>query len=102
MTLKDLLEAVDNAMVVVKQVADTPGINLIPYVSTVSSVIGATHAAYLAGKNIEPYVKALAGTFTGGGAVPTEAELAALNARIAVLEAKIDAPLPPKEEGEPD
>lgn len=100
-SIKAILEAVDKAMVVVKGIADTPGINMIPYVSTLSTVIGATHAAYTAGKSIEPYVAALADTFSGS-APPTESDLAALNAKIAALEAEVQKPLPPKEEGEED
>lgn len=100
-TIQDVLEAIDKAMSVVKTVADTPGVNLLPYVSTLSGVIGTIHAAYSAGKNIEPFIHALSDTFTKPG-VPSEADMAALDAKIAELEAKIDAPLPPKEDGEPD
>ena len=100
-SIKDILEAIDTAMSVVKTVADTPGINLIPYVSTLSGVIGTVHAAYTAGKNIEPYIQALSDTFTKPG-TPSEADMAALDAKIAQLEAQIDAPMPPKEDGEDD
>lgn len=99
--LKSVLEAIDNAMGVVKTIADTPGINLVPYVSTLSSVIGTVHAVYTAGKDITPFVQAISDTFTKPGA-PTEADMAALDAKIAALEADVDSPLPPKEDGEPD
>ncbi len=99
--LKSVLEAIDKAMGVVKTIADTPGINLVPYVSTLSGVIGTVHAAYDAGKNIEPYITAIKDTFTKPG-TPTEADMAALDAKIAALEAGVDAPLPPKEDGEPE
>lgn len=101
MDIREILEAVDLAMTKVKTIADLPGVNMLPYVSTLSGVIGATHAAYVAGKSIEPYVTAITDTF-GKDGVPTESDMAALDAKIAELEAKVQAPLPPKEEGEPD
>lgn len=99
--LKQILEAVDSVMVTIKTVADMPGVSLIPYVSTASSVIGAVHMAYTAGKDITPYVNAIQNTF-GNTGVPSQADLDALDATIASLEAKVQEPLPPKEEGEPD
>lgn len=99
--LTKILDAIDTAMGVIKNIADTPGVNLIPYVSTLSGVIGTVHAAYNAGKNITPYIQAISDTFSKPG-VPTEADMAALDAKIADLEAQVQAPLPPKEDGEPD
>ena len=99
MDLEKVLETIDRALGVVKTVADTPGVNLIPYVSTVSSAIGAVHVAYTAGKNITPYIKAISDTFASSKP-PTEDQLADLDAKIFALESAIDAPLPPKEEGE--
>lgn len=99
-SISDVLETMDRVMLGIKAVADTPGISLIPYVSTVSGIIGTVHAAYEAGKNITPYIEAIKNTFDGK--TPSEDEIATLNARIAALEAEIDAPLPPKEDGEPD
>ncbi len=100
-SISSILEAIDKAMSVVKTVADTPGVNLIPYVSTLSGVIGTVHAVYTAGRNIEPFITAIKDTFDRPG-TPTPADMAALDAKIAELEAAIDAPLPPKEDGEPD
>lgn len=100
-SISSILEAIDKAMAVVKTIADTPGVNLIPYVSTLSGVIGTVHMAYTAGENIEPFIQALSDTFTKPG-TPTPADMAALDAKIAALEAQIDAPLPPKEDGEPE
>lgn len=97
--ISDILDTVDTAMGVLKTVIDTPGINLIPYVSTLSSVIGVTHAAYTAGKNITPYITAIHDTFSGDK-IPSQDELTALDTKIAELEAKVQAPLPPKEDGE--
>lgn len=99
--LKSVLDAIDTAMGVVKTVADLPGVNLVPYVSTISSAIGALHAAYTVGQNIMPYVDAIKDTFSGDGP-PSQDKLDALDAKIAELEAKVQAPLPPKEDGEPD
>lgn len=99
--IKQILEAVDSAMTTIKSIADTPGVNLLPYVSTLSSVIGGVHVAYTAGKNIEPYITAIKDTYTVPGS-PTPADVASLDARIAALEAKVQALLPPAEEGEPD
>ncbi len=96
-----ILDAVSNAAGVLKTVAETPGVNMIPYATTVSTAIGALQAAYEAGKNIAPYVEAIAGTFSGEG-IPSEDDIAALDAKIAALEAKVAAPLPPREEGEPE
>lgn len=99
--ISQVLEAVDSIMVKIKSVADIPGINLLPYVSTASSVIGAVHMAYTAGKDITPYITAIQDTFSTPR-TPSTDDLAALDAKIAALEAQVQAPLPPKEDGEPD
>lgn len=100
MDIKQLVETFNSVASVIKTVADTPGVNMIPYATTVSSAIGALQTAVNAGVNILPYVIAIKGTFDGG--VPTQAQLDALDAEIARLEALVDAPLPPKEDGEPE
>lgn len=99
--VKDILSTMDTVLSNVKAMADIPGVNLIPYVSTISSAIGMIHSAYQAGIAVEPYIKKLQSTFSGDG-VPSQAEMDELDAKIAELEAKVDAPLPQKEEGEPD
>lgn len=91
---------INQALGVIATVGNTPGINLIPYVSTVASAANALQSGLNAAVNIAPYIAAIKDTFANG--LPTEADRAALNAKIAELEAKVDAPLPPKEEGEPD
>lgn len=100
MDIKNLVDTFNSVASVIKTVADTPGVNMIPYATTVSSAIGALQAAVNAGTNILPYVVAIKDTFSGG--VPTQAQLDALDAEIARLEALVAAPLPPKEEGEPE
>lgn len=98
--IAQILDAVDSVMVKIKTIADIPGINVLPYVSTASSVIGAVHMAYTAGKDVTPYITAIQNTFSQPGAPSTD-DLAALDAKIAALEAQVQAPLPPQEDGEP-
>lgn len=99
--LQKILSALNSALGVVKTVTEMPGIDALPYVKTVASAIRAIQAGVNAGANVMPFVEALAATFTQDK-VPTPAELAALDAKIAELEAKVNAPLPEKEEDEPD
>lgn len=98
--IKQLLDTFNTVTGVIKTIAETPGVNMLPYASTVSAAIGGLQAAVNAGVNIVPYVTAIKDTFSGG--VPTQEQLDALDAKIAELEALVDAPLPPKEAGEPD
>jgi hypothetical protein len=98
--LESILDAVNMALGAIKSAADLPGVNLIPYVSTVSSFIGLAQLALGQGQNIANLVTDLKDTFSGG--VPTQAQLDALDARIAAERAKLHAPLPPKEDGELD
>lgn len=91
---------ITQALSVISSAGSTPGLNLLPYVSTVAAAAGAINAGLNAAVNVAPYIKAIADTFTGG--LPTEAQRVALDTKIAELEAKVDAPLPPKEDGEPD
>jgi len=97
-TINDVLTAVDSALGVIKTVASTPGVNLLPYASVVSSAITAIQAAEKIGMDIAPYVIALKNTFSGG--VPTQADMDALDAKIALLNAEIDQALPDPESGE--
>jgi hypothetical protein len=99
--LQKILSALNTALGVLKTVAETPGVNMLPYASTVSSAVRAIQAGVSAGANVMPFVDALAATFTQDK-VPTEAELAALDAKIEELEAKVNAPLPEKEADEPE
>lgn len=99
-----VLGAIQAGMGVVKTVvqtaAVTPGLNAIPYIQTVSAAVTAIDAGIKAGVNIMPFVESLRQTF--GDGVPPPEKLDELNAKIAELEALADAPLPPKEDGEPD
>lgn len=98
MDLKSILGAVSAALGVIKTVAKTPGINLLPYVSTVTGAIDTIEFAIDKGKNIADYVADFTATFSDG--VPSQDKLDALDAKTAALRAKLHAPLPPKEEGE--
>lgn len=100
MEIKALLDAFENVAGVVKTIADTPGVNLIPYATTVSSAIGTIQVAVKLGRDVSTQVEALRDTFADG--VPSQDKLDALDARIAELRGKIHAPLPPKEAGEED
>lgn len=97
---KHAFDVINTALGVINAAGSTPGINLIPYVGTVAAAAGALKAGLNAAVNIAPYVLAIKDTFSGG--LPSESERAALDAKIAELEALVDAPLPPKEAGEPD
>ncbi len=100
MDIGALFAGIDGALSVIKNVADTPGVNMLPYVNTVSGAIGAIHAAYKLGLDVTEEVTALKATFDGD--LPTQEELDALDATIAALEAKVDEELPPAEPGEPE
>ena len=97
-SIQSILDAVGTALGVIKGIANTPGVNLLPYVSTVSSVVEVAQLALGQGKNIAALVASLQDTFAGG--VPTQEQMDALDARIAAARAKLHAPLPDKEEGE--
>ena len=95
-----VLDAINGALTVIKSLADTPGINILPYASVVSSAISGIQFAYSAGKDVIPYVNAIKDTFSG--TAPTADQISALDLKIAELNAAIDAPLPDAEQGEPD
>lgn len=97
---KSVVDVISNALGMISSAASTPGINLIPYVNTVAVAASTLQAGLNAAVNVAPYIIAIKDTFSG--TLPTEAELAALRVKIAELEAIVDAPLPPKEDGEPD
>jgi len=100
--LVKVVDTVDGILTVLKTIADTPGVNMLPYAAVASSAIGALKLAISAGRDIAPYVEAIGSTFGDGSKVPTEAEVAALDDKIAELEAEVQTPLPPAEEGEED
>lgn len=97
---KQAFDVVNQALGVISAAGATPGVNLIPYVSTIAAAAGALKAGLNAGVKIAPYVENISDTFSGG--LPSEEKRAALDVKIAELEALVDAPLPPREEGEPD
>lgn len=100
MDWKSAFNAVETALGVISAAGNTPGVNLIPYVGVVSSAASAIKLALDTGVKVAPYVIALEKTFTGG--LPTADEIAALDIKIGELRAIVQAPLPPREEGEPE
>jgi hypothetical protein len=99
-SVTSLLDAFRTAADVIKSVAETPGINMLPYATTLANAIRVLQAADAAGVKIAAAVQALQQTFEDG--VPPQETLDALDEHIAELEELVDAVLPPKEEGEED
>jgi hypothetical protein len=97
---KQAFDVINLALGAISTAGNTPGVNLIPYVSTVAAAAGALKAGLNAAVNIAPYVAAITETFSGE--LPSASQLAALDAKIAELEVLVAAPLPPKEDGEED
>jgi hypothetical protein len=97
-----ILDTIDGVMMTVKNVTDIPGVNLIPYVSTASSVIGTIHALYSGGKLAAGHLQEIQATFNPGAPPPSEEKLDALAKRMAELRAELHAPMPPKEADEPE
>jgi hypothetical protein len=95
---KSLLDAVTTALGVIKTAGNLPGINLIPYVSTVANVAGVLQFAIEKGQNVAADIAAFKDSFANG--LPSQDKLDALDARIDALRDKLHAPLPPTEEGE--
>ncbi len=100
MDLQSLLAAFVNVANVVKTIADSPGVNLIPHADAVSNAITAIQAGIKIGQDVSSQITALRDTFANG--VPSQDKIDALNDEIATLRAKLHAPLPDKEEGEED
>lgn len=96
--IKEVVSVFNTVASTIRGLAETPGINLIPYATTIAAAVGALQAAVNAGVNILPYVEAIKRTFDGD--VPTQAELDALDVEIARLEGLLNAPLPAAEPGE--
>lgn len=99
--LQALFSAINTGLNTIKNIAALPGVNMLPYANTIAGGISVLQLAFEAGQNIVPYVIAFKETFEGGGEVSQD-KLDALDAKIAELEAKLDAPLPPQEDGEPE
>lgn len=95
---KDAFAVINTALGIIATAGQTPGINLIPFIGTIASAAGTLQAGLNAAVNVAPFIVAISDTFKGG--LPTEEQRLALDAKIAELEAKVDAALPPKEEGE--
>lgn len=97
---KEAFEAISGALGAIASAGDIPGVNLIPYVGTVTTAAKLLQTALNTGVKVAPYIEAIKDTFSGD--LPTPEQIAALDAKIAELRAIVQADLPPKEDGEPD
>lgn len=97
---KKAFAVVNQALGVIASAGDIPGVNLIPYVSVISSAAKAIQVGVNAGVKVAPYIEAIRETFAGG--LPTPEKLSALDAKVKELEAVVYADLPPPDDGEPD
>lgn len=95
---KHAFDVISNALSVISTAGSTPGINLIPYVSTVASAASLINTGLKTGVKVLPYVAAIKETFANG--LPTEEKRVALDAKLVELRAIVQAPLPPPEDGE--
>ncbi len=98
--IAQIFEATNTGLTYIRTIAETPGIRSIPYVSNVADAIAALQLAYKLGVDISKEVAAFKETFSGGE--PSPEQVAALDAEISVLRARLHAPMPPREEGEED
>lgn len=97
---KQLLEAVGTALGTISTVTNLPGVDLIPYVSTIAKVVKYAQIALDAGGKVAPYVEALTETFSGG--MPSQEQIDALDAKIEEMHAEIQAFDPKPEPDEPE
>lgn len=99
--LQALFGAINTGLNTIKNIAALPGVNMLPYATTIATGISVLQLAFEAGQNIVPYAVAFTETFKGD-TPPSQAKLDALDAKIDELRGKLHAPLPPAEEGEED
>lgn len=97
---KRAFDVINMALTTVAGAGDIPGLNLIPYVSVISSAAKALEMGINAGMKVEPYIAAIYDTFENG--MPTPEKVAALDAKINEIHDLVQAALPPREEDEPD
>lgn len=98
--LNAVVDAAENVLSVIQTVGNLPGVDLIPYVSTVTKFLGYAQKAIEVGKVVAPQVADFVDTFSNG--LPPAEKLAALDARIAANHAAIQGFTPVAEEGEPE
>ena len=97
-TFTSVLGAISTALGAIKSATSIPGINLLPYVSTVNSAVDTIQFVMEKSQSVAGLVTDFTETFSNG--LPSQDKLDALDAKIADLRAKVHAPLPAKEEGE--
>ena len=102
--VNNALNTVNDVLTVLRNVASMPGVNMLPYANTAAGAIQLLQLAIQAGQNITPYVSAIKDTFGSSKDpnIPTEAQLAELDNKIAQYRAELHAGLPPKDEDEPE
>jgi hypothetical protein len=98
--LKKIAAASIAVLTVLERVGNIPGVSMIPYVKTGLDALSAVKAGLETGRDVMPFVEEIRETYEGK--VPTPEDVQALRDKITALEAKLDAPLPPKEDGEED
>ena len=98
--IAQIFEATNAGLTYIRTIAETPGVRSIPYVSNVADAIAALQLAYKLGVDISKEVVAFKETFSSGE--PSPEQVAALDAEIATLRAKLHAPIPPREDDEPE
>lgn len=98
--LSSLLDAIQIGLGVIERVGSIPGASVIPYVSTLTSAADLAGEVIALGRDASKNIHAIKDTFSKPDVAPED--MAALDASIAQWRAALHAPLPPKEDGEPD
>ena len=101
MDFKDVIGIISDGLEAAEKFGNRPLVSSIPYVSEVTSVVGAINELIQAGQEFEPLVLRLQATFKKDAPPPTDDEVAALRADTAAELAKLGA-MPPREDGEPE
>lgn len=98
--LSGLLDAVQTGLGVIKGIGSIPGASLIPYLSTLTSAAEVAGQMIALGRDATKNIEAIKRTFETP--FVSTADMAELDASIAAWRTELHAPLPPKEDGEPD
>lgn len=101
MDLKEVLGIVSTSLNVVQKLGNAPGVNKLPYVDTITSVADALMQLIDAGQEFAPLALKLKDSFKKDAPLPTEEEIAALDADTEAELTKLRT-MPPKEPDEPE